>query len=441
MRKIILGILGLFFALGIYYFTSGKEHIAAEIKVQLHKELTALKTQGFTIQEKDSKKKEEHFTLTFDDPKKISLFFTSQGVKITVSDAQMLKGLKLGVDVAYLSDAYSAVSFDIYPVTLPTVFTSKNTKDKKVLDQVQKMLDKKTFLMHLALNKLGTGFKGYMKDINEVLRGEKDVTLGISGLTFSGDLKENKMQSVTQNLKQLSLSVPDEVDMTLINLIAQYNVTGSTPYDYSTDYSIGHIRFDAGSKFTFHTEDTSIQSVSTVKNGLASGTMSTKIKLIYLKSKDKTSALKELTLDISAKNLDIKAFEKLQQINVNNRIELNTALQELISKGVKLSIPTFSVPYIEVEGKKMQGFDMNAKIDIVKSLNISALQRNPMAAVSAIDAHIALNLSAELFNIISQQPKAMMALMLFQPKDKNGQKSYEVDLKAGKLLVNSMPVF
>ncbi len=32
------------------------------------------------------------------------------------------------------------------------------------------MLDKKTFLVHCDINKLGTGFKGYMKDIDEVLK-------------------------------------------------------------------------------------------------------------------------------------------------------------------------------------------------------------------------------------------------------------------------------
>jgi len=442
VKKIGLGIIGLLILGAIYYFTAGATQITAEMKQQVNTQLTSIQKEGFSVQNREIKENEEHFVLSFDEPKKIAHFLTRQGVQLGVNDAELLKGLQVGVDVNYLSDAYSAVSFDMYPVTLPTLLieSSQGSEDKKVLDQIQKMLDKKTFLMHIAVNKVGTGFKGHMKDINEVLHGEKDVTLIMDGLTFSGDIKDEQMQSVTQNLTGLTMHVPDELDMTLSHLITNYVVTGETPYDYSTHYNIEKVIFDARSDFNFLLNDVSMKSTSTVKNGLVSGTMHTKTKSMRLTKQGKDFAFDTFVFDIAANNFNIKAFEKLEHIDVNNEAEMNALLQELLSKGVTLSIPAFSIKSIGAEGQKMDGFDLNAKVDIDKSLNIIALENNPMSALSAIDANLNINLSKELFSIVAQQPQALMALMLFQPKDVNGKKSYKLDLKDGKLTVNGTPM-
>jgi hypothetical protein len=63
-----------------------------------------------------------------------------------------------------------------------------------------------------------------------------------------------------------------------------------------------------------------------------------------------------------------------------------------------------------------------------------------MAAVNAINANLTLSLSSELFTILSQQPQAMMAMMLFQPKDVNGEKVYKVELKDGSVKVNGQSI-
>jgi len=439
-KKLGLGFIGLIIVGAIYYFMAGSQQLTAQMKKQVNTELTSIQKEGFSVENRDIQKEKEHFVLSFDEPQKIASFLSRQGIQLNVHDAELLKGLKLGVDVSYLADAYSAFTLKMYPLALPDMISAStvNEADKKALAQVEQMLKKKTFLMHIAVNKLGNGFKGHMNDIDEVLHGEKDVTLRMTGLEFSGNLQDGKMKSIKQYLNRLILNIPNELDITLLDLVSTYVVTGKTPYDYSTDYRIEKVVIHARSKFKILINDITIHSTSTVKDALASGTMRTNTKSMTMISKGKAYAFNDFTFEIKAANLDVSAFEKLQHVNVNDEAAMNALFQTLISKGVQFEIPTFSVANIEAEGKKMEGFNLSAKVDIDKSLNIAALEVNPLSALSAVDANLEMTLSRDLFRLIAQQPKAMMALMIFQPKNVNGKKVYKLELKDGKFTVNGM---
>jgi hypothetical protein len=156
MRKLGLGVIGLVLVAIIYYFTAGSAQITQEIKNQVNSELVTLEQNGFAIQEREIKESEEHFVISFDDPKKIVDFFTVQGADMSMEDATALKGLKIGVDAKYLNDAYSALSLDIYPLNLPTGITEldMDKEDKLVIEQLNKFLEKKGILVHIDFNKV-----------------------------------------------------------------------------------------------------------------------------------------------------------------------------------------------------------------------------------------------------------------------------------------------
>jgi hypothetical protein len=105
-----------------------------------------------------------------------------------------------------------------------------------------------------------------------------------------------------------------------------------------------------------------------------------------------------------------------------------------------MDINTISAQNLQYDNRKLDDFNLTAHLELDKSLNIKAAKQNPLSALSAIAAHIKLALSPTLFGFISEQPKAMMILMLFQPQDVNGKKVYGVELKDGKLTVNGMSV-
>ena len=442
MKKLSLATFGIIIIAVIYYMTSGSTQLVSQVKSQVDTELASLQTQGFSVQGRELSETKEHFILTFDDPEKIAAFFTQHGAQLSVADAEVFKGLQIGVDISYLADAYSGISFDLYPVTLPTSITSSATtpEDKEILGQIEQMLAKKTFLIHFDINKLGTGFKGYMKDIDEVLKSDTTVKMLLSKLEFSGDIKEDRVQSMQQSLQSMRIDAGDTFNFDMSGVKSHYTITGATLYDYKTNYSIEKISMQEKGVMMFAADHFEAMSDTTVKDSLASTTLKTKTGNIVITDQDNKIVLDTLLLNMNANNLDMSALEQLGKADPNNEKEINDALQKLISHGVQLEIPVFSVAHIENLGQKMEGFHLSTLLNIDKSLNIAALQQNPLLALNAFSANLDLSLSKELYTIIGQQPEAIMAMMLFQPKDVNGKKVYKVELKDGRLTVNGSPV-
>lgn len=441
MKKLGLAILSIIIIGFLYYFSTGSEQLKIGMKAQVSKELTSLQTQGFSVQNREISEEKEHFILSFDDPEKISKFFTQKGAKVDAKEIEALKGLQVGVDVRYLADTYSAVSFDMYPVTLPAVLTSSalSSEDKKIVAQLKKIMEKKALLVHLSVNKLGTGFKGHVKDMDEILQGDDKVHFTVTGLTFSGDIKEDKIVKMQQELKNFNMDVANELGMTLSGLTSEYSMTGKSAYDYKTNYNIAKVILDGKSEFNILIENLDVNSESSVKDDLATGSLQTKANKIDITEGQKHTILETLLFDMKASNFDIKAFEQLEKIDVNDDKAMNAVFQQLISQGIQLDISNFSIGKITTEGQTMDGFSMNTTFKIDKSLDIAVLQQNPMLAINAVNANLDIALSQGLFAMVAQHPQAVMAMMLFQPKDVNNQKVYKIELQNGSLKVNDIP--
>ena len=443
MRKLGLGALALVVVGGIYYFTTGSTQIAQEMQKQVNHELTLASSNGFTISDKVNKEKSNHFVLSFDDSNKITHFLNTQGMKVSQADIKALKGLTLGVDINYLADSYSAVSMDVYPLTLPNTVRQQTT-DKELIVQLEKIVEKKSILVHIDMNKLGSGFKGYLKDISEtVVTNGTTGHITLQGVTFKGALENKKLKSLSENLKNMTLGIKDDVNLSLQNMQGEYLITGKTPYDYSAKYKIDKIGLNGNKNqkalsFTFNNNN--ITTTSHVNNGLASGSMQFHTQKIKLQEQADITTLDDFILETNVSNLDIQAFEKLQNTQAPTQKETTAMMQQLISKGVAVHIKELSAKNIIHKNQKLEGFKLLADIAIDKSLNITATKSNPLAALDTIDAKLRVELSKPLFGLIASQPQAMMALMLFQPTEENNQKVYSLELKDGKASVNGMSI-
>jgi len=439
MKKLGLGLLSIIAIATIYYFTSGSEQLTIQMKEQVDAEFASLQTQGFAVEGKVVSEKKEHFELSLNEPKKVATYLNAQGAQVSPEDIEILKGFKIGIDINYLSNAYSAASFDMYPLALPTALTSAvvDAEDKKALKQLEKMMEKKTFLVHVDVNKLGTGFKGYVKDINERIDADSKITLIMTALKFTGDIKDNKFSGIKQTLKNFTIrSDDDEINMQINNLKSNYAITGNTKYDYNTDYLVEEILVTVKDEFKLRVANVSMDSDAKVTNNLAAVNAQTKVESIHFTQGQKTSTLESLMFDMKAKNFDMQALEKLETINPDNEKELLVTFQKLISHGIHFEIPNFSVKNVVYENQKLEGFKLSSSFDIDKTLDLTTLKQNPMAAIGAMDANLHLTLSNQLLELIAKQPQAMLVMMLFQPKDINGQKVYKVELKDGTLSVN-----
>ena len=439
MKKIGLIVLSLIVAGVIYFLTAGVSHITKEMKKELNSELSVIQTKGFKIEDRKTQEKKDHFVISFDDPNKISTFLEEKGLHIDSDDAKLLKGLKLGIDISYLADTYSAVSLDMYPLALPVSLYS--VMDQDILEKINILLKNKTLLVHIDIDKLGSSFRGDIKDIDKEIKGTKVAKLVLKGSRFSGELKDKKIYHFKETLEVLNLVLGDEWNIMLDGLKSDYTMTGSTTYDYTTNYSVDRIDISTPEKNIYLLNNSTFSSNSILKDGLLTSRITSKTNKIDIIAQNKKYECTDTKFDVNVENLDIQAFQKLQQTNVQNKLDTDKLIQQLISKGVHVSIPKFSMASINFEGYKMEGFSLSSALDIDKSFNLSNVRNNPISALNSIDANINVELSRDLFNLISQQPKAMLALMLFQPKDVNGKKVYDLELKDGKFVVNGMSVF
>ena len=442
MKKLGLGVLTLVIAAGIYYFSAGSEKLATAMKTQVDAEFASLKTQGFSIANEETSKKEEHFEISFDDSKKIADYITSKGASLSEDDAKALTGLKIGIDVRYLADAYSSVSFDMYPMTLPTSLTqsTKSPKDIKLLEQIKTMMENKVFLTHIDVNKLGTGFKGYVKDIDETLEAEETLNLVMKAFTFKGSIEDEKLTRMSQALKSISFSVANEMLVTFADISSEYALSGPSTYDYTSSYMVDSIKAKIDNEFDFTLKGLKVDSDSAVEKALAKVSLNTHIEAMSFKDKAQDTALNSLNLKMDFDNLSVASMKKLETLDPENEAELQAVVKELLSQGLTFNLSDFSIETLKIQDKDIKGFKLNAAMALDKNLDFTAIEKNPMLAMAAIDADLKLSLSDDLFALAAQQPQAVMVMMMIQPEAVNGQKVYKVELKDGKVSVNGKPM-
>jgi hypothetical protein len=183
-----------------------------------------------------------------------------------------------------------------------------------------------------------------------------------------------------------------------------------------------------------------MNSNSEVNNNLATTSVESKIKFIHFSDNAQSTKLHNILFDMKASNLDVTAFEKLENIDPDDTKAMTSIFQQLLSKGVTLDMPNFSVESMDIAKEKVDGFTLSTALQIDKSLDLSQLEKNPMLAINAINANLELSISDGLFTFIAKQPQAVMAMMMIQPKSINGQKVYQVELKDGKLNINGKPI-
>ena len=441
-KKSGFGVIGLIIVAAVYYLTAGSAQITQEIKKQVNIELTTLQQNGFGVKEREVKETEEHFVISFDDPSKIANYLSTQGAQVTQEDILAFKGLSIGVDAKYLNDSYSALSLDMYPTGLPqSILQEIEEEDKAALERIKKMMADKTLLVHLDFNKLLTGFKGHIKDIHETFEDEGKITFISQGFNFEGDIENEKVKTVRQTLKLFSVEADKELTMKLSNLKSEYTLTGASPYDSRSSYTVEKIEIQEKPESSMLMTNLTVNMLSAVKNDLLTSSIKTKTDEIDLTEGQQHYKMNDILFDFTMNNLDIVAFEALQDLDINDEQAINALSQKILDKGITMRIPNFSVKKISENGKTMDGFTLSSSLAIDKAFDINAASQNPLAALNALSSKTNISVSSELFTRLSLEPRAMMVLMIMPAVEKEGQKTYEIEFIKGKLTVNGTPMF
>jgi hypothetical protein len=442
MKKAGVAIIGIIAAALIFFFAFGGKEIRTEAKAQLNQELAVLQQSGFGIEDRVSKEKEDHFILSFDDPQKIAAYFTMQGTPATAEDIAPFKGMKIGADIYYLKDMYSALSIDLYPVKLPDDISKdvEDEEEKMLIAQMQKMLDEKKLLMHLDIAKDFENFKGYMKDIDQTFKTKEEATtIRTEGLAFSGKTEHGKVVQIDQKLKTLTLTDDKGGEITLQTMTSRHAMTGPSLYDMDASYTVSRLTMKHAADFSGEIDGIRIVTSESVTKGLAQSKINTTIEEIRTKAGSETFVAKGLNADVLIDNIDITALEALQTLDPEKEEPAFTkAFTRLLGKGITLKINDFSAKELVENGKTLGGLSLSASLALDKNADYTLAQQNPMLLLNALDATMTLKLSDAIFAMVAKDPRAMMLMMLIPPKEENGQKSYTIIMKYGKTTVNGI---
>ncbi|WP_373031677.1 hypothetical protein [Sulfurovum sp.] len=435
-KKLGFGVLVLIIV-SVFYYLNHTENVKNLTTLQkaVNVQLTQMQTNGFIVSNRELKKETEHFVIQINDPKKAALFLTGKGIQTSIEEAKELTGMQLGADVAYSKDM---IALEFYPLTLPTyikaAFTTEN--DQKVLAQLEDLIKNKAFFMHVDIVHSSTIFTGYIKDINEKVEGAKEVKLTLQGLQFSGEVKEEKIVKYMQKFNTLHLYMSDELNRTITGYQSHYALTGTTAYDYTTDYRIENIKINETSDGSLFADTISLYSTSSVTNGLTTETLKAKINNIDLLFEKERFGMQTLDLDMNISNLDLDTLEKLQKTDPNKGKEFDAQLETLISNNMHLDIANLSVDKVTLHGKEMNGFSVDARLDIDESLDIYRLGMKPKHALHKIDGTINLSLSKEILTLLKEDPKTMLFYMMYRPKRSLGQRIYNINIMDGDVKIN-----
>ncbi len=442
-KKLGFGIIGLILIAAAYsFFTHGSAQIIENAKQHLNTQLATLEQSGFSIKERKSEKKTDHFVISFDDPQKVSRYLNTQGAEMTQEEAEALKGLQVGVDAAYLPDSYSALSLDLYPTALPkSMMEDLGDEDKKLIAAIKKMLKEKAFLIHIDFNKMLSGFKGYVKDINKTVTDDgESVNIAANGMTFKGDIQQGKVHTFSQKIALISLDAGKALEVNASNIVGGYSMTGKTPYDITSHYQIRSVWVQAEPSFSLNAENIENETKNSVHNGLLKSTIRTKAEKIAIAQAQQKDTIERVRLDFNVDHLDIAVLEALQKTDPEDEAHIQALTQQLLSKGITLTLSDFSAGRIIQDGTAMDGFDMNGSLSVDSTFNAAAASQNPLLALDALHVQTHVSISNELYALMVQDPRAMIMMMMLPPASQKGKKIYDIHFSKGKLSVNGKPI-
>ncbi len=436
MKKILI-LLALLLIGGVgYYFGFGAEKLTESLKAQVDTQLQTLQKNGFEIENRKVEKKSEHFVLHYADPIKISHYFKSKNIDIDDEDTQALQGMKVGVDLSYLDGAYSALSADLYPVAFPPALLQEaDAGERKIME---KIIQEKIFLAHLDINKLFTAFKGYLKDIDSTFESEDALTLQSKGFAFAGTFDDTLLTSSSNTIKQLNISTKSGVVFKLKGLEGEYEQVGKNIYDFNSKYSLKSLRIHDENRQGAAIDELTFNSSGKAKDDLASSDFALHIKSVEVNEPQGKHLFEGVTNKVSLENLSISALTKMGQLKEEDTEGFNAALKELFAQGIIIKVDELSAKKVREgeTGKMIDGFLVNAVIEVDKITNFKQLEENPFSLLNTFDATMHMEFSDDLYLTLQKRPELALAMILFSPVSKNGKMIFDVDYKDGALKIN-----
>ncbi len=440
MRKIAIGISSITVLFLIYYFTIGKQQAIDELKVAVDRELKTLQKSGFTIEDRNISKDSEHFIIHYADSKKIAKYLNSKNIEMSVDNSREFEGMRLATDIHYLDGLYSAISVDLYPISLSNeLVESLSVADKKTMERIIK---EKIVLLHVDINKLFNSFRGALKDIDTtIVSSDDNFTISSKGVKFGGDFDKNILISSYQKINRAEVTSKVGLRLLIDSSNGSYE-RGDTAYEYSSSYEIKSLVAQLGKSIKLSIDDIDIKSDGKTKDNMASISYSMKVSKVDIIQPDGNYMLNGIDNLMSVENFSTEALEKLTKVDRSDKEAVARVMEHLLSKDLTLKVDRLSIKEIKEPSHKeaIDGFQINASSNIIKPIDFVALKQNPISIVDYIGAKVHIELSDKLYIVLQKRPEMMILAMILKPISKKDKMLFDLDYTSGSLLINGRPL-
>jgi hypothetical protein len=160
----------------------------------------------------------------------------------------------------------------------------------------------------------------------------------------------------------------------------------------------------------------------------------------------KASIVKNLNLDMTFGNFDVESYEKIVSLvkensafDIKSKENMPLIMKLLTGKGAYFAINDLSLEMLKLKNQEIGEGKISLKLSLDENVDFSKMKTlNPLMVILALKIEAHIELSAQMYEMLMQLPKGRM-LKSIQAKEVNGKKVYDIDLNAGKLLVNGKP--
>lgn len=413
---------------------------------------------------------------------------------------ELLKSIVFRLDMKYHNIPFlEPISIDIYPMYISDKIMDKlNGSDNIFFKNFENFITRQGLLYHIDYDLLSENYKGHIKNIdyNERTYDGSNIILTLHNAIFNGTGSFQAPKSLKTNIEKIYFQTSDtSKDVSIeINRLGTQSSDGIDKsveviyekskelYDktkemyeesdipekmndmkdesedtaremYNTSMQMKSMFFKSKDKksneeINVEAQNVDINSSSQTDEKKSKNKSYFFFESLKLNSNTKEVKMSQLVYNSSMQNIDKKSFEKLQKLMLELKTrpssetisKLKVSAIEILSNGLKVHIPEFSVAKVFYEGEDLGGFKLISALNIKEDKNLAAkMLFSPFFIVQNLDFKLNLSVSKKIYNkFVEEVPLALLALSA--TKQTATDLIYDVSYINGNLTVNGASV-
>ena len=413
---------------------------------------------------------------------------------------ELLKSIVFRLDMKYHNIPFlESISIDIYPMYISDKIMDKlKGSDNVFFKNFENFITRQGLLYHIDYDLLSENYKGHIKNIDYNERGYdgSNIILTLHNAIFNGSGSFKAPKSLKTNIEKIYLQTNDtskEVSIEINRLGIQssegmdksveviyekskelYDKTKEmyeesdipeqmndikeesedTARDmYNTSMQMKSMFFKSKDKksdeeVNVEAQNVDINSSSQSDNQKSKNRSYFFFESLNLKSNTQEMRMSQVVYHSSMHNIDAKAFRDLLKLMLELKTspsymtitKLKISAIEILSKGLKVDIPEFSIANISYEGEDLGGFKLVSAVNVKEDKNLAAkMLFSPFFIVQNLDFQLNLSVSKKIYSkFVEEVPLALLALSATNQTATD--LIYDVSFINGNLKVNGSSV-